>query len=178
LGAIVNGYATVYSNGRGIAPWMDDFFTSAVGHAHDLGFNKATTLLKYKAKFPIQRMIGDGACYIRGAMYSMLIRDSETSPLYTTIGQAFKASDALELGMSFQKLQCASTAMAKALGMKTGEMTGYSAAYAGYPSNMQPALAYAADIGGVDGNKAWSVFMSRSVKPNYALGPQFDIVPR
>ncbi|WP_288378356.1 hypothetical protein, partial [uncultured Massilia sp.] len=62
--------------------------------------------------------------------------------------------------------------------LKTGEMTGYSTSYAGYPSNMQPALAYAADIGGAQGANAWKVFMARSVKPDYRLGPQFDIVPR
>lgn len=178
LGAIVNGYAMGYANGRGLAPWMDDFFTQAVGHAHDLGFAKATSLLKYKAQFPIQRMIGAGACYIRGSMYTMLIRDSSTTPFYTTIGQAFQVSDTAELGANFTTLECGSAAMGAALKLKTGEMTGYSAAYAGYPSNMQPALAYAADIGGADGAKAWSVFMSRSVKPNYALGPQFNIVPR
>ncbi len=179
LGVIVNGYAVAYTNNRGIAPWMDDFFTAAVGHAHELGFTKATPLLKYKAQFPIQRMIGAGTCFVRGAMYSMLIRDSETSPFYTTIGQAFKVSDAMELGDSFASLECGSAAMGTVLGnLKAGEMTGYSGAYAGYPSNMQPALAYAADVGGADGAKAWQVFMSRSVKPNYATGPQFDIVPR
>ena len=178
LGIIVNGYALGYENGRGIAPWMDDFFTAAVGHAHDLGFAKATTLLKYKAKFPIQRMVGDGACYIRGAMYSMLVRDSASSPFYTTIGQAFKASNTFELGAGFSNLACGSAAMASALKLKVGEMTGYAAAYAGYPANMQPALAYAADVGGTDGARAWQVFMSRSVKPDYRPGPQFAIVPR
>lgn len=178
LGVVVNGYALAYSNGRGIAPWMDDFFTAAVGHAHELGFAKATTLLKWKTRFPIQRMTGAGACYIRGAMYSMMVRNSESEPFYTSIGQAFKVSDTLELGLSFPSLQCGSAAMASALGLKVGEMTGFSSAPAGYPSNMQPALAYAADVGGADGAKAWSVFMSRTVKPNYALGPQFDILPR
>jgi hypothetical protein len=178
LGVLVDGYAIVYENGRGIAPWQDDFFTSAVGHAHELGFAKATTLLKYKAKFPIQRMVGQGACYINGAMYKMMIRDSASSPLYTTIGQAFSASNQLELGAAFNKLLCGSSAMASALGLKVGEMTGYSSANIGYPSNMQPALAYAADVGGTEGARAWAVFMSRTVKPNYSFGPQFNIVPR
>ncbi len=179
LGALVNGYAVAYTNNRGIAPWMDDFFTAAVGHAHELGFTKATPLLKYKTSFPIQRMVGQGTCYINGAMYSMLVRDSETSPFYSNIGQAFKASNELEYGSAYANLQCGSAAMGAAVGnLKAGEMTGYSAAYAGYPSNMQPALAYAADVGGSDGAKAWQVFMSRTVKPNYATGPQFDIVPR
>lgn len=178
LGVITNGYATVYSSGRGIAPWMDDFFTAAVGHAHELGFTKATTLLKWKSQFPIQRMVGEGTCYIRGAMYSMLVRDSNTSPFYTTIGQAFKASDAQDMPATFAALACGSAEMASALKLKVGEMTGYSSAYAGYPSNMQPALAYAADVGGEDGANAWAKFMSRTVKPNYSTGPQFDIVPR
>jgi len=178
LGVIVNGYAVIYTGSRGVAPWQDDFFTAAVGHAHELGFTKATSLLKYKATFPIQRMVGQDACYIRGAMYSMIVRDSDKSPYYTTIGQAFKASDGFELGDIFTKLQCASPAMATALGLKIGEMTGYSTAYAGYPSNMQPALAYAANVGGAAGANAWKVFMARSVKPDYRFGPQFNIVPR
>jgi hypothetical protein len=68
--------------------------------------------------------------------------------------------------------------MATSLGLKVGEMTGYSGAYAGYPSNMQPALAYAADVGGADGAAAWSKFVNRSVKPVYGTGPEFAIVPR
>jgi hypothetical protein len=43
---------------------------------------------------------------------------------------------------------------------------------------MQPALAYAADALGQPGKNAWSVFMTRSVKPNYGTAPQFAIVPR
>ncbi len=178
LGALLHGYAMAYSNKRALGPWQDDFFTSAVGHAHELGFTKATALLKYKTMFPIKRMTGSGACYIRAAMYTMMMRDSETSPFYTTIAQAFKASNTADLGDKFNTLQCASSAMASTLKLKVGEMTGYSSVHEGYPSNMQPALAYAADVGGAEGSKAWALFMSRSVKPNYALGPQFDILPR
>jgi hypothetical protein len=57
-------------------------------------------------------------------------------------------------------------------------MTGYSKVVTGYPSNMQPALAYAAEVGGSEGASAWAVFNARTVKPNYGLGPQFAIVPR
>ena len=38
--------------------------------------------------------------------------------------------------------------MAAALKQKAGDMGGYAAATTGFPSNMQPALAYAADAGG------------------------------
>ena len=174
LGAIVNGYALGYSNGRGLAPWMDDFFTSAVGHTLELGFTKAAPLMSYKATFPIERMIGAGACYIEGAMYSMIVRDSTTSPFYDNIGQAFQAS----LSPTFLALPCGGVEMAAALKLKVGEMTGYSAVTTGYPSNMQPALAYSADFGGPRGASAWSTFMARSVKPDYRTAPQFAIVPR
>jgi hypothetical protein len=174
LGVLVNGYAIAYSNGTGIAPWQDDFFTSAIGHAADLGFTKAEPLLAWKAKFPVSRMTATGACWIDGAIYSMIIRDSSTSPFYTSMAQAYKASHT----DVFNALQCAGTDMATALKLKVGEMTGYSSAATGYPSNMQPALAYASDALGTAGKDAWAVFMTRAVKPNYGTAPQFAIVPR
>jgi hypothetical protein len=174
LGVLVNGYAVVYARKRGLAPWQDDFFTSAVGHVADLGFGKARELLRWKVAFPVQRMIGDGACWLDGAMYSMMVRDSATSPIYANIGQAFSAS----LPEQARDLPCDSPAMAAALKVKPGQMTGYSDAPTGFPSNMQPALAYAADVLGEPGRKAWRQFMARSVKPDYSGAPQFAIVPR
>jgi len=175
LGIIANGYWDMYDSGTAIAPWMDDFFTSAVGHAAELGYTKAQTLLKWKTKFATARIIGEGTCYISGAMYNMKVRDSKTSPLYTSMAQVYKSSTA---SAPLQGVQCASAEMASKLKLKVGEMTGYSDATAGYPSNMQPALAYAADVSGAEGKKAWTIFMSRSVKPDYSTAPQFDIVPR
>lgn len=175
LGVITNGYSITYETETALAPWMDDFFTSAVGHTAELGYKKAETLLKWKAKFPISRMTGNGACYISGAMYNMKVRDTKTSPLYTSIAQVFAASVA---SAPLQGLQCGGTDMATKLKMKVGEMTGYSSSATGYPSNMQPALAYAADAGSTEGKKAWMVFMSRTVKPDYSTEPQFSIVPR
>jgi hypothetical protein len=174
LGIVVNGYALGYSNGTGMAPWQDDFFTSAIGHAAELGFTKAQSLLAWKAKFAMSRMTADGACWVDASIYSMIVRDSSTSPFYTNMGQAYKASHTA----AFNALGCASTEMATALKLKVGEMTGYSSAATGYPSNMQPALAYAADALGASGKAAWTVFMNRSVKPNYGIAPQFAIVPR
>lgn len=174
LGAIVNGYALGYNDKRGLAPWQDDFFTSAVGHVAELGFGKARALLRWKARFPVLRMTGEGSCWIHGAMYSMMVRDSASAPFYGSIGEAYRASMPAEM----RALPCGGPGMAAALKLKTGEMTGYSAGESGYPSNMQPALAYAADVLGEPGRKAWRQFMARSVKPNYGRGPQFAIVPR
>jgi hypothetical protein len=174
LGIIVSGYALGYLNGTAIAPWMDDFFTSAIGHALDLGYTKAAPLLAWKAKFPISRMIGAGFCWVSGAQYNMVVRDSSSSPgFYSTIAEVYKASHTAD----FNALPCAGQEMATALGLKVGEMTGYSSGTLGYPSNMQPALAYSAGVA-PGGQEAWARFMSRTVKPNYGTAPQFAIVPR
>jgi hypothetical protein len=174
LGMLTHGYAVGYENGTGVAPWMDDFFTAAVGHVAELGFEDAKPLLAWKAKFPVLRMNGKGACWIQGAIYALKVRDTATSPFYTGIGQAWRASQPQTLLAT----GCASVEMAQSLGLRVGEMTGYSGSEAGYPSNMQPALAYAADVGGYNGAAAWTAFSNRSVKPNYGLGPQFAIIPR
>jgi hypothetical protein len=174
LGVLVNGYALVYNNHTGLAPWQDDFFTSAVGHVHELGFDKAGPLLAWKTKFAVGRMTGQGVCWIDGSMYAMKVRDSEHGPYYATIGEVYRASHTPE----FLALPCASQQMAAALKLSVGEMPGYSRAVSGYPSNMQPALAYGADALGDAGKKAWAQFMARSVKPDYSTGPQFAIVPR
>ncbi len=163
-----------YNNGLALAPWQDDFFTSAVGHTLELGFKNAAPLLDYKIQFPIMRMTGSGACWIDAAIYNLNVRDTVTGSLYTTIEQAYRASHAAD----FNALACNSPQMATALGLLVGEMTGGSSSTLGYPSNMQPALAYSADRGASSGVKAWQVFNSRSVKPNYSSEPQFAIVPR
>ena len=173
LGMITNGFALVYDDGTGLAPWQDDFFTSAVGHAAELGFTKAAKLLQYKVTFPIERMVGTGACWIGGSEYKMKVRDSETSPLYTNMGQVYAATSS-----KFVSSPCGSSTMASLLGLKVGEMSGYPSSPTGYPANMQPALAYAADAGGTRGASAWAQFEQRASKPNYALEPQFAIRPR
>jgi hypothetical protein len=175
LGVLVNGNAMAYDGGKGMAPWQDDFFTSAIGHAAELGFDGAKTLLAYKTRFAILRMTDPGACWIDGSIYSLNIRDTAAGPFYTTMGQAYRANHTAE----FAALACGSTAMASSLGLKVGEMTGYSSSATGYPSNMQPALAFAADVGGAAGKSAWAVFSGRSVKPlDYNSSPQFNILPR
>ncbi|HEX8788004.1 MAG TPA: hypothetical protein VF793_17600 [Telluria sp.] len=172
LGVIVDT-AMVYDNGIGLAPWQDDFFTSAIGHVAELGFSKANALLAWKANFPVSRMVGAGACWIDGSIYDMTVRSSSTGPLFNTIGEAYAASHT----SAFDALACGSSAMASSLSLQVGEMTGYSDATDGFPSNMQPALAYAANAVSA-GKSAWNQFMARTVKPAYGDSPQFDIVPR
>lgn len=173
LGVISGTSAMVYNNGTGVAPWMDDFFTAAVGYTAELGFSKAQPLLKWKSSFPISRMTAPGACWIDATIYSMIIKDA-SGAFISNMGDVYKANHTAE----FNALPCASTQMASSLKLKVGEMTGYSSTTIGYPSNMQPALAYSADADPTAGKNAWATFIARSVKPDYSGGPQFAIVPR
>ena len=174
LGVLDNKPAVIYKGKTAVAPWQDDFFTQAVGHLAELGFKEAQPLLKWKARFPIARMVGEGACWIAGANYTITVRDSPTAPIYDTMARAYKAT----VGPELASLPCDSDQLAAATKRKPGDMGGYSSGAMGFPSNMQPALAYAADVGGAAGRKAWERFMSRSVKPNYGVAPQFAVVPR
>ncbi len=174
LGVIINGYSVTYNNNTGMAPWMDDFFTQAIGHIAELGFAKAKPLLVWKAKFQIGRMTAPGFCWILGASYTLTVRDSLDGAIYPTLAEAYQKSFTDPL----RSLTCNSPEMAANLTLKVGEMTGYSSSTEGYPSNYQPALAYSVDSGATDGAKAWQIFMNRTVKPAYGSDPQFSIVPR
>ncbi len=174
LGVIVNGYAYSYSDGTAIAPWQDDFFTAAIGHLNDLGFTKAAPLLAYKAKFSIDRMTAPGTCWIDAAIYNLKLRDTSKSPVYANIQQAYDATE----NAAYTGLKCDLGKVAAFFKLQVGEMTGYSDSNVGYPSNMQPALAYSAQVSGATGLTAWTRFMGRRVKPDYSWGPQFAIVPR
>jgi hypothetical protein len=174
LGVILNGFAIGYNGNTALAPWQDDFFTQSIGNAVDLGFEKARPLLVWKSKFPISRMTDSGACWIDAATYALTVRNAETSPLFTTYAEAYRATHTAEI----DAMTCGGAAMQANFSVGPGEMTGYAFGNTGYPSNMQPAMAYAADYAGDAGKAAWAVFDARKVKPNYQDGPQFAIVPR
>ena len=174
LGMITNGYSLVYEGGRGLAPWQDDFFTSAIGHMVDLGFTQAKPLLDWKAKSVVGRMTEPGVCWIDATVYSLLIRDSSSAPFYSTFAQCQSATR----GPDFLKMICGGPEMAAVINAKVGDMGGISDGVMGYPANMQPALAYAVESGIPGAKRAWDLFTSRTVKPDYRQGGQFSIVPR
>lgn len=174
IGVLTSGFSVGYNNATAMAPWMDDFFTSAIGHAAELGFDKAKSLLAWKAKFPVGRMTAPGVCWLMAAPYTLTIRDSENQPVYNTLVEAYTH----DYGAELMSLPCNSPAMLAKLNVKAGDMGNISEGYMGYPSNMQPALAYSVDSGITNSKNAWTLFMSRTVKPDYSQGAQFAIVPR
>jgi hypothetical protein len=161
-----------YDAGLGIAPWQDDFFTQTVGHMVELGFTTAQPLLAWKSKYVVDRMVGTGFCWVQASLYSMKVRPTATSPLYTTIGQVYLANVTPEVA----QLQCGSAAMGTALGLRAGDMVSDFSPIGGQ-SIMQPALAYSVGAN-ANGAKAWSQYAARPYKADFASQPQFAIVPR
>ncbi|MDQ1918818.1 hypothetical protein [Massilia pseudoviolaceinigra] len=196
------GSAVVYGGPggpkTGMAPWQDDFFTSSVGQAYELGFTKSKTLLDWKARFPVGRMTAPGYCWVDGAEYALSVRATATSPYFTTFGQAWqatvRAADNTDLvnstGQRYVDQPCGSQLQADWRTQRdrdekrvrapwlAGEMTGYASSPEGFPANMQPALAMAAGTGIPNARAAWDVFARRALKPDYTKRPQFAIVPR
>lgn len=196
------GYAVVYDGPTGpktgIAPWMDDFFTSAIGHLHEMGFAEARPVLEWKARFPIGRMMADGYCWIDGAIYALMVRPSSTMPYFDSFAKAYQATmrnkDGTPMinstGARYLDQPCGSQQQADwrtqferdSKSSRTpwlkGEMPGYATSPEGFPAHMQPALAMAAVTGLPNAREAWNRFSNRPVKPDYSEHPQFAIVPR
>ena len=184
------GYTTNNGTNTGYAPWQDDFFTWSIGYLSELGFTDAQTFLNWKSKFVIGRMTDPGYCWTLATIYGMAVRDTETSPIYSTFSEAYFASAGYYKGADNTYVTskvCGSQANADWLTANAanipnvgvtnylaGEMSGYSYADTGYPSNMQPALA----VSVTNASTAWQTFINRANKPSYTAEPQFAVVPR
>ncbi|MBI3897221.1 MAG: hypothetical protein HY308_02875 [Gammaproteobacteria bacterium] len=187
LGLVANGTVFAYQNGRGFAPWMDDFFTSAANEMFAMGFDNAKPLLSFKAGSPVKRMLD--MCWIGAASYSMVVRADTTSPLYQSFGDVERATFDTSAwqnadGSRYLDQPCAGQPMADWLTVheKTkyvlGQMMGNPTDPESYTATLQAALAAAVDANVDRANDAWSRFAGRSVKANYASEPQFAMVPR
>jgi hypothetical protein len=175
FGAIAHGYAIVYSDGKGVGPWQDDFLTQAVGRAAEREIPGAAEFMQFKGKFPVGRMVAPGTCWIAASSYTLIVRPLNTSPLYTSFAEAYLATNAPEI----TNAACGSQEMATAMGTaKAGSMMGYPTGSMGYGANMQPALAMAVDAKVPNAQKAWDLYEQRPVKQIYTSEPQFAIVPR
>lgn len=193
LHILTNGYALGPDGVRTrFSPWQDDFFTWTLGHLVDLGFEQAMPVLIYKAAFPVMRFTTKGTCWTNAAPYMLDIRPTSGGPFFATYLEAYDAvfgDPVNSKGVRYRDQPCGSQAEAdwrnqdsidrgEDPGWRAGEMWGYADSTRGYPSNLQPALATAVDARVPGAEEAWKIFMARPIKPNYAGGPQFAIVPR
>lgn len=181
LGANTNGCcAYAYRNtggwneGLAIAPWQQAFFAYGVSVMVELGYIEAKPLMDY-FRFTVSTMVAPGFCWIYASSYDMPIRpNGKSSATYSTFAQVYQATAPANIF----PLACNSQAMATALNQQVGQMIGYADGAYGYPSNLQPYLALAAEYGVPEGLAAWTKFISRTVKPNYNSEPNYAIVPR
>ena len=180
----------------GSPPWQDDYLTWSFGYLAELGFEKAQPIMMWKAKYPVGRMTAPGFCWIKASAYSLKIRDDAKSPVYDTFEKVYLANfsgnsitheggtKTHPQGLRFIDQPCASQAMADWFNASskftwgTRRMDGYADSTIGYPANLQPALAIAADAGVPNAQQAWTLFTTRDAKPKYQNGPQWNIIPR
>jgi hypothetical protein len=189
-----------------IATWMDDFLTWSFGHLVALGYESAKDFATYKSKFPVGRMTAPDMCWILASTYWPAIltpypitgasrpvstwKEYHDTVILSWNDDAIPSwfSNSQNIAGNEQALinaECNSQAMANILGVQRGEMIGFAWDPEGYPSNLQPALAVAVELGVNDAALAWQVFDDRPVKPTSAAGegggydhhPQWAIVP-
>lgn len=189
LGIVSEGYAILYpASGAnpsiGVAPWQDDYFVVGVAHCWELlEIPDALRLLHWKAKFQVGRMLDPGYCYLRSSIYTLNVRATASSPLYTSLGECLANSiDPVEYGMrcnSQERLDYMNANRALPSNPYVlNEIIGYANSTTGYPSIHQTSLAFISDTGYPDADLAWDLMDSRAVKPNYGTSPQFAVVSR
>lgn len=194
LGIISHGIAIIYHNNdadkRGIGNFQDDFFAQSLGHLAELGHVQSARFLRWKAKWQVSRLIGQGICWTDAVMYSPTVRTpAPESKIYDTIAEVVAATAAYGRYTTpeIQAKLCDSQERVDAINARRspgeavrliGDLGGYATSTEGFAANLQPALAYAADVGYPDAKAAWDRFQSRTIKPDYGYGPQFSVVPR
>jgi len=181
---------------EGSSLWQDDFFTWSFGYLSELGFSKATPILKWKAQYPVGRLTAPGFCWIMGSNYNLNFRNSATNKIHDSFASLYAANFGNDIyndngqffshpkGLKYIEQECGSQAQAdyfsaaNGFTWPVGRMVGYSDSTMGYPANMQPAVAVAATSGIPNATQAWTRFANRAAKPDYRHGPQWAIVPR
>jgi hypothetical protein len=160
---------------QSVAPWMDDFLTWAAQYTVELGFDDFRPFARWKAYNPVQRMINPDFCYVFGTKYWIRVMDGPHSFLPSWSELYFRGAP-----KEFRdtRPKCGSEEMATALKLRPGEMMGDSRSPAGYPAQMQPALAAAVDAGVPGATQAWEKFRARPIRPQGGVDAQWAIVPR
>jgi hypothetical protein len=157
--------------------WMDDYFTWSISYAVQLGFEIARPFAVWKAEYPVQRMINPQYCWIMATPYR-LIGQKPDGTFVKSWADAYKYTFQFAAHtMPPDGLKCGGDEMQSLLRLRPGEMMGGAENPGGYPSNLQPALAAAVDLGVKGAQEAWEKFQARPVKPHAGVSAQWSIVP-
>jgi len=173
--------AMYFAGGNENYSFFDYFMSWTVQYVHDLGFTAITPLRDYKLKFPIGLM-GTGAggyCFQLASLYTWKAGPGGSDKYYPDFRTMYEAT-----APGASAVACGSQAMANYLtanygqaiplnGMLNGQNeTGY------YFSNLQAALAAAADSGLPGGVLAWQRSQLSGVHPDYRNAPIWALQPR
>ncbi|MGN8198971.1 hypothetical protein ACS8Y6_09840 [Salinisphaera sp. RV14] len=186
LGAVANGYAITYplsgpDSHTATATWQISFFNWAAGNLADMGFAGATRMRNYFSRFQVGSLNSPGFCPVMASAYTLKVRDSRKSPIYTDFGTVYKKTFP-----HLATLGCDDKALARALQhikgydgfpYPPGTMVGYPASDTGFVANYQIGLAAAANSDQPGAKNAWKWFMDRPVRPDYTHAPQFAVIP-
>jgi len=187
-----------FNDGAVISPWMDDFFTFAVGHAAELGFEKAEPFLTWKSIFPVGRMIDETFCWIFASGYRTVVaaskEDADAGIYYQTFAEIFgpslawRESNTRDIYEEILALECNSPEMTELLNQHkmlqngyNGEMMSYTSDVEhGYQVILETALAYAVDSGISGAREAWDRIQNRAKKPDFnkKASYKWSIIPR
>ncbi|VAW87742.1 hypothetical protein MNBD_GAMMA18-2356 [hydrothermal vent metagenome] len=172
-------------------PWMDDFFTYAVGRMVELGFTNAIPIRDFKLGYVIGRVGKNEAyCWQFPTLYSGSIGPDSNS-YFTNFDEYWEANWGGEMagGVALRDVACGSEAMRTWMDnydppssphalLQISKQAGRPARTSSYYANMQPAAAIAADSGLPGADLVRSRFFEVTpVRPDYSTSPQWGIVP-
>lgn len=172
---VLNGTDGATSN------FMEDFVAQALGRSVELGYEEWLPMLQFKSKHIKGRLTsGPDFCWQWADAYILKYKDGKAAPFYSSWKEIYDKSIPYFSGLTPAVLTyaCGSAEMATAVKAPVNSMGGYPSDIGGFPSNLTPAVAYCAMFDMPSGKDAWLVLDSRTVKPDYNTGPQFDIEPR
>ncbi len=165
---------------RAIAPWMDDFFTWAVGNMVRLGYAQWEGPLDWKAQFVITRMQSTNICPSFASAYRAYYLDSKGNvvPDWRTMVAIYLKTYLKSNVGELLNLPCNNPTLLKASRVTSPkDFSGYPWSPDGFPANMQPALAAAVDSRIPGATQAWTQYQARPTKQDYSAYPNWDIVP-
>jgi hypothetical protein len=174
-------------------PWMDDFFTYAVGHMVELGFTNAVAIRDFKLGYVIGRVGQNGRyCWQFPTSGGGGSVGPDAGSYYANFDQYWDANwgGLLAGGVALRDVPCGSEAMRSWMDsydpstaphalLQIYRLAGRPAIADSYYANLQPAAAMAADSGlpGADLVRA-RFFELTPVRPDYSAAPQWGLWPR
>ncbi len=182
--------------GGAISFWQDDFFTWMVSLLVDLGFDDATPLLAYKARFAVGRITDPDFCWTMASANWVTVEDSGGAPLFDEFGTLYEAIVASDLEairpaslqdairsdpQGFLATSCGGAEMGQRMGgFPAGTMIGWPSSPESYSMNIGAALAAAVDADVANAVDAWTTWQTRSneYSPSLDEAPHWGIVPR